>query len=70
MPKDGPCIFTGQVAIYYGSENHFDDNKAHLLMKNQLLAVGDKTAGALAVLGCDAIFSSESSIHYDGGGYS
>ncbi|MEH6657680.1 arsenosugar biosynthesis arsenite methyltransferase ArsM [Leeuwenhoekiella marinoflava] len=68
MPEDGPCIFTGKAAIYYGSENHFDDNKGHVLVKNQPLAVCDKTAGALAALGHDAIFISESTFHYDGGG--
>ena len=68
MPEDGPCIFTGKAAIYYGSENHFDDNKGHVLVKNQPLAVCDKTAGALAALGRDDIFISESTFHYDGGG--
>ena len=27
MPEDGPCIFTGKAAIYYGSEDFFDDHK-------------------------------------------
>ena len=68
MPKDGPCIFTGKTAIYYGYEECFDDKAGHVLMPNQPLAVCDKTAGALARLGRDDIFISESTFFYDGGG--
>ncbi|WP_299151269.1 arsenosugar biosynthesis arsenite methyltransferase ArsM [uncultured Dokdonia sp.] len=68
MPADGPCIFTGKAAIYYGEDNHFDDKLGHILLKNQPLAICDKTAGALAALGRDDIFISESTYHYDGGG--
>ncbi len=68
MPKDGPCVFTGKAAIYYGTETFFDDKKGHILMKNQPVAVCDKTAGALASLGRNDIFISESTFHYDGGG--
>lgn len=67
MPADGPCIFTGKAAIYYGSEEYFDDKAGHILLKNQPLAVCDKTAGHLASLGKD-IYISESTYHYDGGG--
>jgi hypothetical protein len=68
MPEDGPCIFTGKAAIYYGSEDYFDDKKGHILLKNQPLAICDKTAQAIADLGSDDIFISESTYHYDGGG--
>ncbi|MEN8881663.1 MAG: arsenosugar biosynthesis arsenite methyltransferase ArsM [Polaribacter sp.] len=68
MPADGPCIFTGKAAIYFGNEDYFDDNTGHVLLKNQPLAICDKTAGALAALGRDDIFISESTYHYDGGG--
>lgn len=68
MPEDGPCIFTGKAAIYYGDEDYFDDKKGHVLLKNQPLAICDKTARALADLGRDDIFISESTYHYDGGG--
>ncbi|GAA0872968.1 arsenosugar biosynthesis arsenite methyltransferase ArsM [Gangjinia marincola] len=68
MPADGPCIFTGKAAIYYGEEDFFDDNLGHVLLKNQPLAVCDKTAGALAGLNRDDIFISPSTFHYDGGG--
>ncbi|MDP2686079.1 MAG: arsenosugar biosynthesis arsenite methyltransferase ArsM [Aequorivita sp.] len=68
MPEDGPCIFTGKAAIYYGTEAYFDDKKGHVLLKNQPLAICDKTAVAIAGLGRDDIFISESTFHYDGGG--
>lgn len=68
MPADGACVFTGKAAIYYGEEELFDDNKGHSLMKNQPLAVCDKTAAALQALGREDIFISESTFHYDGGG--
>jgi SAM-dependent methyltransferase len=68
MPADGPCVFTGKTAIYYGSQDHFDDNKGHILIQNQPLAVCDKTGGALASLNRNDIFISDSSYFYDGGG--
>ena len=68
IPDDGPCIFTGKTAIYYGEDELFDDKKGHILLQNQPLAVCDKTAGALASLGKDNIFISESTYFYDGGG--
>ncbi len=68
MPSDGPCVFTGKTAIYYGKEELFDDKKGHTLLLNQPLAVCDKTAGALANLGRNDIFISESTYFYDGGG--
>lgn len=68
MPEDGPCIFTGKAAIYYGAEDFFDDQKGHILLKNQPLAICDKTARALKALKRDDIYLSESTYHYDGGG--
>lgn len=68
MPEDGPCVFTGKAAIYYGDADYFDDKKGHVLLKNQPLAVCDKTAGALASLKRNDIFISPSTFHYDGGG--
>lgn len=67
MPEDGPCIFTGKTAIYYGNQEYFDDNKGHILLQNQPLAVCDKTAAALAQEDHE-IFISESTWHYNGGG--
>ncbi len=68
MPADGPCIFTGKAAIYFGDEDFFDDKKGHILLKNQPLAVCDKTANALKNTNQNNLFIIESTFHYDGGG--
>jgi len=68
VPADGPCIFTGKTAIFFGKDHLFDDGKGHLLMQNQPLAICDKTAVDIASLGRDDIFISESTWFYDGGG--
>ena len=68
MPADGPCVFTGKTAIYYGSEESFDDGKGHVLLPNQPMAVCDKTAGNLKDLNRSDIFISPSTWFYDGGG--
>jgi SAM-dependent methyltransferase len=68
MPKDGPCVFTGKTAIYFGDEEYFDDHAGHILMPNQPLALCDKTAGNLAALNSADIFISGSTYFYDGGG--
>jgi len=68
MPEDGPCVFTGKTAIYYGNEEYFDDGKGHTLLPNRPLAVCDKTAGALNDLNRNDIFISGSTYFYDGGG--
>jgi SAM-dependent methyltransferase len=68
MPADGPCVFTGKAAIYFGKEEYLDDHKGHVMLKNQPLAVCDKTAFNLSALGRNDVFVSESTWHYDGGG--
>lgn len=68
MPSDGPCVFTGKAAIYYGNEEYFDDKKGHTLVQNQPLAVCDKTAHALSMLDRDDIYLTASTYFYDGGG--
>jgi SAM-dependent methyltransferase len=68
MPADGPCVFTGKTAIYFGNEEYFDDHNGHVLKQNQPLAVCDKTAQALLKLQRDDIFISPSTWFYDGGG--
>jgi SAM-dependent methyltransferase len=68
MPEDGPCVFTGRTAIYYGDDDFFDDKKGHTLLKNQPIAVCDKTSKDLAKLGRNDIYISESTYFYDGGG--
>ena len=68
MPEDGPCVFTGKTAIYFGTDDYFDDQKGHVLMKNHPLSVCDKTANALTALNRKDLFISPSTYHYDGGG--
>jgi SAM-dependent methyltransferase len=68
MPADGPCVFAGKTAIYFGEEESFDDHKGHVLLQNQPLAVCNKTASALAGLNRNDIFISGSTYFYDGGG--
>ena len=68
MPEDGPCIFTGKNAIYFGSNDFFDDGKGHVLLQNQPIAICDKTANALAQLNRDDLYLSAATFHYDGGG--
>lgn len=68
MPKDGPCVFTGRTAIYHGADEFFDDNRGHILVRNQPLSVCDKTANALGALRRGDIYISQSTWFYDGGG--
>ncbi len=68
IPDDGPCIFTGKTAIYFGQEAYFDDQKGHMLMQNQPLSICDKTANALSSLSRSDIYISDSTFFYDGGG--
>ena len=68
MPTDGPCVFTGKAAIYYGKEAFFDDKAGHVLVKNQPLAICYKTAASLTNLNRNDIHISDSTFHYDGGG--
>lgn len=68
MPKDGPCVFTGKTAVYFGDEELFDDNAGHVLLNNQPIAVCDKTASNLADLNRADILISPSTFYYDGGG--
>jgi hypothetical protein len=40
----------GKAAIYYGDDRQFEfDGKGHVLLKNQPLAICDKTAQALKI---------------------
>lgn len=67
MPADGPCVFTGRTAVYFGDKEYFDDGKGHTLLQNQPLSVCDKTAAALEHLRND-IYLSPPTWFYDGGG--
>ncbi len=72
MPADGPCVFTGRTAIYFGHSEIFDDGKGHVLTPNQPLAVCDKTAAQMAahmvMEGRHDLHISPSTFFYDGGG--
>ena len=68
MPNDGPCVFTGRSAIYFGGEEFFDDGKGHILTNNTPVSVCDKTAKNLVDLNRSDLFISSSTYHYDGGG--
>ena len=68
IPEDGPCVFTGKTAIYFGNDELFDDKKGHTLLQNMPLAICDKTANALQKLNKLDIHISESTYFYDGGG--
>ena len=68
MPNDGPCVFTGKTAIYFGNKEFYDDKKGHVLLQNQPLAICDKTAAALSEKVQEKLFISPSTFHYDGGG--
>lgn len=68
MPSDGPCVFTGKSAIYFGDDDFLDDKKGHVLLQNQPLTICDKTAKDLGKLNRNDIFISNSTFHYDGGG--
>lgn len=68
MPEDGPCVFTGRTATYFGSKEYYDDAKGHVLMNNQPLSVCDKTAANLETLGRSDIHVSDRTYFYDGGG--
>ena len=68
MTSDGPCVFTGKTAIFYGKDDYFDDKAGHVLLKNQPMAICDKTAASLSNLNRNDIYISKSTFHYDGGG--
>lgn len=68
MPLDGPCIFTGRTAIYFGSDAFFNDGNEHTFLRNQPLSICDKTAKTIAAMGRDDIFISPPTYFYDGGG--
>jgi len=68
VPEDGPCVFTGKSAIYFGNDEYFDDGKGHALIPNQPMSICDKTAQALSNLERDDIYISGSTFFYNGGG--
>ncbi len=68
VPSDGPCVFTGRCAVYFGQHEQFDDGKGHLMLRDMPLAVCDKTATALQRLQRNDLLVTPSTWFYDGGG--
>jgi SAM-dependent methyltransferase len=68
VPPDGACVFTGRTAIYFGSEEAYDDRAGHILRRDMPLAVCDKTAARLAAAGPSELLVTPSTWFYDGGG--
>jgi len=68
LEEDGPCIFSGREAIYFGKDPYFDDHHGHVLYQNQPLSVCDKTAVALNAINRPDIYISDSTWFYSGGG--
>jgi hypothetical protein len=68
VPADGPCVFTGRTAIYFGSRSSFDDGDGHLLTRDMPMSVCDKTAKKMQDLQRDDILVTDSTWFYDGGG--
>lgn len=68
LPADGPCVFTGRTAIYFGADAVFDDGTGHLMTRDAPLAVCDKTAANLERLGRRDLLVTPSTWFYDGGG--
>jgi len=68
MPADGPCVFTGRSAIYFGSDEYLDDGNGHVILQNSPMDVCDKTAKALMKLGRDDIMLTPPTYYYAGGG--
>jgi SAM-dependent methyltransferase len=68
MPPDGPCIFTGRTAVYFGERESWDDGRGHVLAQNRPLPVCDKTAARLEALGRKDLLVTPPTWFYDGGG--
>jgi len=68
VPEDGACVFTGRTAVYFGTEPAMDDGRGHVMLRDQPLAVCDKTAAALQALGRTDLLVTPSTWFYDGGG--
>jgi SAM-dependent methyltransferase len=68
IPVDGPCIFTGRAAIYFGDDDRFDDGAGHVLLRDVPAAVCDKTAAKLERLNRADLVITPSTWFYDGGG--
>ena len=68
IPDDGPCIFTGRTAIYFGPEDAYDDGAGHVLSSDMPLSVCEKTAAKLQRLERNDLLITAPTWFYDGGG--
>jgi SAM-dependent methyltransferase len=68
IPADGPCVFTGRTAIFFGQADRFDDRAGHVMVRDQPFAICDKTAAKLAALGRPDLLVTAPTWFYDGGG--
>ncbi len=66
--EDGACVFTGRTAIYFGSDEAFEDGLGHRLARGIPAAVCDKTACNLQRLGRPDLLVTEPTFFYEGGG--
>lgn len=66
--KDGACVFIGEAVIYFGPEEHFDDENGHILTRDLPLPVCHKTANWFRNLDRSDVFITEPTYHYAGGG--
>ena len=66
--EDGPCIFTGQTAIYSGQNDSFDDGAGHVLPAGMPMPVCDKTAMALRKMALKDLTVTPPTWHDSGGG--
>ena len=68
VPEDGACVFAGEMAIYVGEREVFDDGQGHVIQRDVPLPVCRKTAAKLRSLGrCDLIVTVPT-WHSTGGG--
>ena len=68
IPGDGPCVFTGRTAIFFGVEPSFDDGAGHVMTRDQPVAICDKTATRLTAFGRPDLLVTPPTWFYDGGG--
>jgi len=69
IPNDGACVFTDKTAIYSDVDEYLDDRAGHILQRGNPLAVCDKTASKLAQKFPQEVMITDSTWHYNGGGY-
>jgi len=68
MSSDGACVFAGQMVIYFGAEEFFDDGLGHSIQRDVPLPICQKTARNLRALNRKDLLVTEPTYHYAGGG--